>query len=271
MLHNLENRVPIAPTAKRVFRAVGSFRRRATAYSKYYRIFRRLRGYTMIPPLTYMRNLAVAEKYGAVPGVIVECGVWKGGMIGGIASVLGPRREYFLFDSFAGLPQAKAIDGAKALNWQANKSSPTFYDNCRAPVDVAKQAMELAGVENYHVIEGWFDDSLAVFAPSQPIAILRLDADWYDSTLTCLRRLYPFVAEGGVVILDDYYAWDGCARALHDFLSESGLTERIRQYDNDVCFFVKQSTAKKSARETTAAEQHCTSAQPATEWGNKVA
>lgn len=250
--------------AKRVCRAVGALRRRATAYGKYYRIFRRLRGYTMIPPLTYMRNLAVAEKFAVVPGVIVECGVWKGGMIAGIAALLGPRREYFLFDSFAGLPQAKAIDGAKALNWQANKSSPAYYDNCTAPVDAAKQAMELAGAKNYHVIEGWFDDSLATFAPSQPIAILRLDADWYDSTLTCLRRLYPLVADGGVVILDDYYAWDGCARALHDFLSESALSERIRQYDNDVGFFIKGPAAKKSARENQAAERRCAPAQPAT-------
>jgi hypothetical protein len=27
------------------------------------------------------------------------------------------------------------------------------------------------------------------------------------------------VPEGGVVILDDYYVFDGCARATHDFLS----------------------------------------------------
>lgn len=219
------------------------------SYWKFYAVFRKFRNFTMIPAMTYMRDLAVVEKYGVVPGIVVECGVWKGGMIAGIASILGPRREYFLFDSFEGLPEAKAIDGEKALNWQANKNSPTYHDNCSAPVEVAKQAMELAAARSYRTIEGWFEDSLSRFTPDQPIAILRLDADWYDSTMTCLRQLYPFVAEGGLIILGDYYAWDGCARALHDFLSESSSAGRIRQYDNDVCFLIKKAGTTTSMME----------------------
>ena len=235
--------VESAPTAKRFMRGASYFGRRIISYWKFYWVFRRFRDFTMIPAITYMKNLAVVEKYGVVPGIIVECGVWKGGMIAGIASILGPRREYFLFDSFDGLPQAKAIDGEKALSWQADKSSPAYHDNCKASVNSAKQVMELAGVQSFRVVAGWFEDSLSAFTPNQPIAVLRLDADWYDSTLTCLRRLYPFVAEGGLIILDDYYAWDGCARALHDFLSESSLAGRIRQYDNDVCFLIKKTVS----------------------------
>jgi len=226
--------------AKQLISGAFSFASRITSYWKYFGLFRKFRSFTMIPAMTYMRNLAVVEQYGVVPGIIVECGVWKGGMIAGIASIAGAQREYFLFDSFDGLPAAKVIDGEKALNWQANKTSPTYHDNCKASVEVAKQAMELAGVQSYHAIEGWFEDSLSRFSPKQPISILRLDADWYDSTLTCLRHLYPFVAEGGLIILDDYYAWEGCARALHDFLSESSSAGRIRQYDNDVCFLIKK-------------------------------
>jgi len=234
---------------KQFVRGAISLGSRFMSYWKYFGVFRRFRSFTMIPAMTFMRNLAVVEKYGGVPGIIVECGVWKGGMIAGIASILGPQREYFLFDSFDGLPGAKAIDGEKALRWQANKSSPKYHDNCKASVELAKQAMELAGVKSFHTMEGWFEDSLSSFTPNEAISILRLDADWYDSTLTCLRRLYPFVAEEGLIILDDYYAWDGCARALHDFLSESSSAERIRQYDNDVCYLVKKSAARKSTIE----------------------
>jgi hypothetical protein len=32
------------------------------------------------------------------------------------------------------------------------------------------------------------------------------------------------------VIVDDYLVWDGCARAVHDFLSRRRARERIRQF-----------------------------------------
>ena len=225
--------------------AAGLLAGKVFSYGKYFFVYRRFRRFTMIPAMTFVRNLALVEKYRTVSGSVVECGVWKGGMIAGIASILGSQREYYLFDSFAGLPEAKPIDGDKALRWQSNKSSPTYHDNCKAPVDCAEQAMRLAGVKNFRAIQGWFEDSLAVFKPSEPIVVLRLDADWYDSTLVCLRRLYPLMADGGLIILDDYYTWDGCARALHDFLVDNSLTDRIRQYDNDVCFLVKRLAAAK--------------------------
>jgi len=226
--------------AKEILRGSWCVGRKLFAYWKYYHVFGRFRAFTMIPVMSYIRNLAVVEQYGNVPGIVVECGVWKGGMIGGIASILGPEREYYLLDSFDGLPQAKEIDGEAALRWQGNKASPRYHDNCKATVSFAQEAMRLAGAKRFHTIKGYFDQSLSSFIPDQPIAILRLDADWYNSTMTCLRHLYQFVAEGGLIILDDYYAWDGCSRALHDFLSESSLTERIYQYDNDVCFLIKK-------------------------------
>jgi O-methyltransferase len=210
------------------------------AYWKYYRVFRKFNTFTMIPVTSYVRNLAVVEKYSSVRGVVIECGVWKGGMIAGIANILGPEREYYLFDSFEGLPEAKGIDGEAALKWQANKTSPNYYDNCKAAITFAQEAMRLAGVTRFHAIQGFFEESLPSFTPNQPIAILRLDADWYESTMTCLRHLYPFVADGGLIILDDYYTWDGCSRALHDFLAQTTSAERVRQYDNDVCFIIKK-------------------------------
>lgn len=30
-------------------------------------------------------------------------------------------------------------------------------------------------------------------------------------------------------IFNDYYAWDGCSRSIHDFLSRHQLTTRITQ------------------------------------------
>src|SRR5690606_10553053 len=144
----------------------------------------------------------------------VECGVWRGGMSAALASILGPERTYHLFDSFEGLPAPKELDGEKAKSWSEGKESDSFYDNCRAEMDTAAEAMRLAGAPNVHLVKGWFDQTLPNFQPKEPIAILRLDGDWYESTMCCLTNLFDKVAPGGVIMIDDYYVWEGCTRAV---------------------------------------------------------
>jgi hypothetical protein len=98
----------------------------------------------------------------------------------------------------------------------------------------------MSRARQFHLIKGWFSDTVLGFVPP-PIAILRLDADWYDSTMQCLTGFYPYVMPNGLVILDDYYTWDGCARALHDYLSAHKLADRIEKW-RGVCYLIKRAT-----------------------------
>ena len=59
------------------------------------------------------------------------------------------------------------------------------------------------------------------------------------STYVCLKYLFHKVAEGGLIIIDDYYTWDGCSRAIHDFLSHRSAPERVRNL-NSVAYIVKE-------------------------------
>lgn len=192
----------------------------------------------MIPEDTYINNLLVAESIRNAAGSIIECGVWRGGMIAGIAELMGSERDYFLIDSFKGLPPAQVVDGPAALAWQSNVASPTFFDNCSAPVNLAKTAMEMSPAQHVSFLEGWFHETLPGFKAPNGIALLRLDADWYESTSICLDHLMPQVNEGGLVIVDDYYAWDGCAKAVHDFLCRNSSFRRVSRFNNDVCVLV---------------------------------
>jgi O-methyltransferase len=201
--------------------------RQAVRLARFHRLQRKYRAYTMIPPATYVANLRVATKCRDVAGCVVECGVWRGGMIAGIAEILGPDRHYHLFDSFAGLPPAQTIDGPAALAWQAATESEHYFDNCRAPAAAAEEAMRLATAPQFTLHAGWFEQTLPDFVPEQPIALLRLDADWYDATRLCLERLYPHMSPGGLILIDDYYTWDGCCRAVHDFLVAGQLPVQI--------------------------------------------
>lgn len=193
----------------------------------------------MIEARTFAANLELVEAFAGVEGCVVECGVWRGGMIAAMASVLGPSRNYVLFDSFEGLPQAKEIDGPAALAWQADLSGKAYHDNCRADVSFVHRAMEMAYVTRYEVRAGGFEETLPLFNPDEPIALLRLDGDWYASTMTCLDHLFDKVVPGGIIIVDDYFVWEGCARAVHDFLSKRQASERLRTLGGSVCYMVK--------------------------------
>jgi hypothetical protein len=106
--------------------------------------------------------------------------------------------------------------------------------------------MTIAGAASFSLVEGWFHNTLPNLKLSEPIALLRLDADWYDSTMSCLNNLFNKVAYGGIILIDDYYTWDGCSRALHDFLSSQSAIERIQSF-HGVCFIQKGAVAATAA------------------------
>lgn len=203
-----------------------------------WRIYKKYINYTMIPMDIYILNLRLLRKFREVPGSIVECGAWRGGMMAGMASVL-PGRNYYLYDSFEGLPEAKEIDGPLAIHWQKNKKSPLYFNNCKAEIDCAKTAMLLTNEKRFKIIKGWFASTLKTFPSYEDIAILRLDGDWYDSTMESLEILFPRVIEGGLIIVDDYTTWTGCRKAVHDYLSKRSIDSKILQFENKVTFLIK--------------------------------
>jgi O-methyltransferase len=47
--------------------------------------------------------------------------------------------------------------------------------------------------------------------------------------MVCLDHFWDRVMPGGIVLIDDYYIWEGCRRAVHDFLSRRDATEAIHR------------------------------------------
>jgi O-methyltransferase len=193
----------------------------------------------MVPKHRGVANLLLCMERAPLNGCIVECGVWRGGMSAAMADAL-PGRAHFLFDSFEGMPEAKEIDGRAALDFQRNKTAPWHLDNCRVERSFAEKAMQMSAAKTFSIVPGWFNETLPGFMPPEPIAVLRLDADWYESTMVCLENFYPKVMPGGLIILDDYFYFDGCSRAVHDYLSTNKTLDRIYQFKG-VPFLVKPS------------------------------
>ncbi len=99
--------------------------------------------------------------------------------------------------------------------------------------------MDMSGVK-YKCIKGWFSETLKDVTGIGEIALLRLDGDWYESTMDCLVALFPKVIENGIIIIDDYYAWTGCSRAVHDYLSSAQSASRIYMTPQGIAYIVKK-------------------------------
>jgi O-methyltransferase len=210
-----------------------------TNIHEYEYLYNKFCNYTMIPLSTFCENITLFNKYKFIKGDIVECGVWKGGMIAGIAEIVGDvDRTYYLFDSFEGLPDAQIIDGSSAQSWQKNTDSPNYYNNCKSNIEDADEAMNLSSIKNYKIVKGWFKDTLPNNTINE-IAILRLDGDWYDSIYECMHCLFPKVVNNGLVIVDDYYVWEGTSKAIHDYLSHIQSSSKVYTLADGVAYIIK--------------------------------
>lgn len=206
---------------------------------KFEKLYLKYKSFTMVPEGAFVLNMELCDKYKDFKGDYVECGVWRGGMSAAISELFESTKTLHLFDSFEGLPPAKEIDGKEALQWQEDKNSPYYFDNCTAEEKFVIDAMALAKFKNYKTYRGWFDQTLSNFS-GESISILRLDGDWYDSIFLCLQHFFPKVTNGGIIILDDYYTWDGCAKAVHDYLAQSKSPSRVYQFNNQIAYIIKK-------------------------------
>jgi O-methyltransferase len=204
-------------------------------------------------------QVRICEQRG-ISGSFVECGVWKGGSVGMMALANlrfgGERRHLHLFDSFEGLPEPDAaVDGAKALREieaSAHGSGTQgrliplkgVYDRRGGPGTVDDNRTLLEQTVGYdpafvHFHKGWFQETLPADAESVgPIAILRIDADWYASTKVCLEFLFPRVMSGGFVIVDDYGTYEGCRKAVDEFLEAQDRPLSLNRVNDEIVYMV---------------------------------
>jgi O-methyltransferase len=185
-----------------------------------------------------------------VPGDFVECGVWMGGSAGLMAVILQRfdqvnSRKLHLFDSFEGLPEPSDKDGAKAAKyWNDSATSEDLTaQRCIAGSAAVRYLLhDRLGIPESRVVihPGWFQSTLPnLGAELNSIAILRLDGDWYESTKVCFDNLYNRVSPGGVVLLDDYFCWEGCRKATDEFRTARGIKEPMIRIDSDSGYWVK--------------------------------
>jgi O-methyltransferase len=199
--------------------------------------------------VTLYQQVAYLER-NRLPGALVECGVWRGGAAAMMALANlaegSERRMLHLFDSFKGMPEPDlARDGEEALRWAGQRGDGSLVStgvNVASPEEVRSLIIGRIGYPASSVVihRGWFQDTLPVARPRiGPIALLRVDADWYESTLVALEHLFDLVIPRGVVVIDDYGAFEGCRRATDEFLARHAPDAYLHHIDYTGRYFIK--------------------------------
>ena len=183
-----------------------------------------------------------------IPGAIVECGVWRGGQMMAAALALNhlqARRPLFLFDTFEGMTAPKEVD--RDMEGQVAQGTFTAMSGnavgkrwCEARLDEVQRNVASTGypMELVHFVVGPVEQTLPEAAPEK-IAYLRLDTDWYASTIHELNHLFPKVSRLGVVAVDDYGHWEGARKATDEYLSQHAVPALLHRIDYSGRQFIK--------------------------------
>jgi O-methyltransferase len=210
---------------KRLFRLFRSLE------EPYYSIF----PYTLVHPIKQKNLLRLATEIETrnVPGAVVECGVLDGGTAALMAyGTARSGRTIHLFDSWSGLPATSEKDGEAAKVWTNDAvGSPN-----RVTAVMRRLKIDLDRVV-FH--QGWFDETFPKAHIGQ-IALLHIDADFYDSVRLCLEKWAPAVTPGGYIQIDDYAAFIGCRRAVDEFLSRHPDLELQTFGQYSQAYFIKK-------------------------------
>ena len=148
-----------------------------------------------------------------VPGDVVEFGCYVGTTSVYLAKLLeGTGRQLYLYDSFEGLPDKVAKDQSPVgLQFKAGELLATK----RQLVTNLKRA----NVTMPMIKKGWFSQLTDADVPNT-ISFAFLDGDYYHSVLDPLKLIWPRLAPGAVIVVDDYAneALPGAGRAVDEWL-----------------------------------------------------
>ena len=191
------------------------------------------RGYSLFKAVEYIVK-------NDIPGNLVECGVWKGGSCMLIAKALkffgDISRKIYLYDTYEGMPKPTKED---VISWNGRSVMEKWEEDKSGTKDnFGSWAVGLEEVKA-NVLGTGYPEDMFVFVPGDvahtlkdikpdKISLLRLDTDWYASTVEELETLYPLLVEKGVLIIDDYGHFDGARKAVDEyFITRSILLNRI--------------------------------------------
>lgn len=200
---------------------------------------------TMVPiaRLNNVQQCAIDVIKQNVPGDFIEAGVWRGGLTIFMRAILeayeATDRCVWVADSFEGLPTPDADKYPLEAKAHAGPVMTKTFDHFSCGLDEVKANFRKFNLldDRVHFIKGWFSETLPR-APIQRLALIRLDGDYFESTMDGLINLYPKLSPGGFIIIDDYgeEEWTYCKRAVDQYRDQHNIDAPLMPVDAK-CFY----------------------------------
>lgn len=163
----------------------------------------------------------------AIDGDIIETGCALGGSSIVIAKNKCKKRNFFIYDIFGQIPAPTEKDPKEVHERYETISSgkaagidgDTYYGYQHNLLQVVKNNFLEFNIDLYNekikFIEGDLRDTLKI---ENKIALAHIDVDWYEPVKISLEKIYKNLSLYGIIILDDYFDWGGCKKAVDEFL-----------------------------------------------------
>ena len=157
-------------------------------------------------------------------GAIVEFGCYIGTTslyIRRILDMLEQHNEFYVYDSFEGLPDKRSED-----------ISPLGIQFVAGELQVTKKQFirefHKAGLKLPVIHKCWFSNLSAEDVPDA-ISFAFLDGDYYESVMTPLKLIESKLAKNAVIVIDDYgnQALPGAAKAVDEWCRVHRYTVRV--------------------------------------------
>jgi O-methyltransferase len=140
-------------------------------------------------------------------------------------------RRLWLYDAFMGMPAASVHDDDYSRSIQGQ------FVGSEAET---RRILYRLGVPEgrYRIVRGWLEDTLPQ-SPSFPVALLHMDCEFYEPVKQVLEAFYDRVSPQGFVVLNDYGSFEGCQKAMNEFLSKLDAGIHLESIDHDAYYFQK--------------------------------
>ena len=176
-----------------------------------------------------------------IPGDIVECGVWRGGITQLAALTMihlkDTSRKIYLYDTFEGMPKPEDED----LDWDGNRALDTWRTitlkgekwGFGGDINSVNQLMLSTKYpkEKIFITKGKVENTIPNVIPKK-ISLLRLDTDFYKSTLHELNHLFPILVLGGILVIDDYGYYLGSRKATDEYFKKNKIKMLLSRINN---------------------------------------
>lgn len=184
---------------------------------------------TFLSPLkmqSLVDELKRIEELG-IEGDIVEAGCALGGSSIVLSRVKASSRLFKVYDVFDMIPppseedpvdvheRYETIKEGKAQGFSGDEYYGYRENLYKVVQENFKRFQVNLEERNVTLIKGLLQETMEI---TRPVVLAHIDVDWYDPVMTCLERIVPHLAPGGVIIMDDYFHWGGCKKACDEFL-----------------------------------------------------